>query len=680
MKSLIKALLLFYFVSFAPSAEAAAALWQIAASNQISAEAKSTSAVQQLYQQGVVVNLDRSQLQTLKVGHSILLPVGKFSAEAVVKRVQVHQNGSQTWFAAIADGKDSLPVVITVSDKSFFISMVTPQGTYIVNGLNSQGRLVEESVLDSVIDHSKNDFLVPQDLPAIQQQQKSSSESEAISPTVSMADEIVRVDILVVYSTGANTLYNGDAQTRINHLIAVSNQIYTDSGVFIQINALAMDEVNYPDSFNSETGLRDITSGSHSALTGVANRRAAIGADMVVFFRPYAGDNTCGIAWVNGNNGTVANSSGGMYSHTSINCADYVNAHEMGHNMGLWHSRRQDGSGNVFSYALGYGVDSNFVTVMAYPSAFTNADKIYKFSSPTLDCNGQPCGIDKNDANNGADAVTALNAVRNELAAFFVAVDIDSDGDGVLDADDAFPLDPNETVDTDGDGIGNNADTDDDNDGVLDTADAFPLDATESVDTDTDGVGNNADTDDDNDGVLDTADAFPLDATESVDTDTDGIGNNADTDDDNDGVLDTADAFPLDATESVDTDTDGIGNNADTDDDNDGVLDTADAFPLDATESVDTDTDGIGNNADTDDDNDGVLDTADVFPLDATESVDTDSDGIGNNADLDDDNDGISDEVELASGTNPLDNKDFPSGLMPWLKLLLPDSQTVPRQ
>ena len=34
----------------------------------------------------------------------------------------------------------------------------------------------------------------------------------------------------------------------------------------------------------------------------------------------------------------------------------------------------------------------------------------------------------------------------------------------------------NEDTDTDGDGIGNNADPDDDNDGVLDGDDAFPLD------------------------------------------------------------------------------------------------------------------------------------------------------------------------------------------------------------
>jgi len=45
---------------------------------------------------------------------------------------------------------------------------------------------------------------------------------------------------------------------------------------------------------------------------------------------------------------------------------------------------------------------------------------------------------------------------------------VDSDGDGVPDNQDAFPADPNESLDTDGDGLGNNADTDDDNDGMPD--------------------------------------------------------------------------------------------------------------------------------------------------------------------------------------------------------------------
>ena len=268
--------------------------------------------------------------------------------------------------------------------------------------------------------------------------------------------------------------------------------------------------------------------------------------------------------------------------------------------------------------------------------------------------------------------------------------DTDDDGDGVPDSEDALPLDPDESVDTDGDGIGDNEDPDDDNDGILDvdepdtdndgipddtdtdddgdgvpdSEDAFPLDPSETVDTDGDGTGDNADTDDDGDGTPDSTDAFPLDPAESLDTDGDGTGDNADTDDDNDGTPDTSDAFPKDPTETTDTDGDGIGDNTDTDDDGDGVIDTEDAFPTDSTESRDTDGDGTGDNADTDDDNDGTPDSSDPYPTDpenqTNNPTDTDGDTTIDYYDTDDDGDGFSDADETAAGSDPLDATDTP--------------------
>lgn len=114
---------------------------------------------------------------------------------------------------------------------------------------------------------------------------------------------------------------------------------------------------------------------------------------------------------------------------------------------------------------------------------------------------------------------------------------IDTDGDGAPDITDDFPIDPDETVDTDMDGVGNNADADDDNDGTPDDVDVFPLDPNETADSDQDGIGNNADLDDDNDGVPDIDDAFPFDPNESADADGDGIGDNADMDSAGPGAL-----------------------------------------------------------------------------------------------------------------------------------------------
>ena len=300
---------------------------------------------------------------------------------------------------------------------------------------------------------------------------------------------------------------------------------------------------------------------------------------------------------------------------------------------------------------------------------------------------------------------------------------------------DQFPLNKSEWLDADRDGLGDNADLDDDGDnlddtkelalgtdptrpdtdgdGVNDGLDAFPLDATETLDTDADGVGNRQDPDDDNDGVCDTteqisgctlnpngqADAFPLNKNEWLDSDGDGTGNNLDQDDDHDGLVDSAekdlgtdpldpdsdhdgtrdgdDKYPLDNHRAADTDNDGQDNTVDVDDDNDGVCDTppaveqvchlnpdgrGDAFPLDRAEWEDTDEDGIGNNRDPDDDNDGYCDlppavkdicqlnkdeSGDAFPLDRQEWHDTDHDGLGDNSDPNSNNLGPVIKVDL---------------------------------
>ncbi len=147
----------------------------------------------------------------------------------------------------------------------------------------------------------------------------------------------------------------------------------------------------------------------------------------------------------------------------------------------------------------------------------------------------------------------------------------DTDGDGLRDGDEVNrygtgPL----ASDTDGDGLGDGDEVnrsgtdprraDTDSDGADDGADAFPLDAGESVDTDGDRVGNNADRDDDGDGRADARDDFPLDPAEWRDTDRDGTGNNADRDDDGDGVDDRIDNCPLVPNPSQrDADRDGRG-------------------------------------------------------------------------------------------------------------------------
>ena len=166
---------------------------------------------------------------------------------------------------------------------------------------------------------------------------------------------------------------------------------------------------------------------------------------------------------------------------------------------------------------------------------------------------------------------------------------IDNDGDGWSDPDeswtvnfggDAFPDEPSQHFDSDGDGFGNNPDgyqpdscpsvfgtsfadrfgcLDSDGDGWSDAVDEFNDDNTQWSDTDGDGYGDALDgnlpdscpeifgnstierygcLDSDGDGLDDELDAFPFDATETIDSDGDGVGDNLD-------------AYPQDSTKTV---------------------------------------------------------------------------------------------------------------------------------
>ena len=148
------------------------------------------------------------------------------------------------------------------------------------------------------------------------------------------------------------------------------------------------------------------------------------------------------------------------------------------------------------------------------------------------------------------------NSVNDSAVKEDVFVDIDTDSDGIGDNSDS---------DDDGDGlvdeiekkIGTNAlIADTDGDGVKDAEDIFPLDPREDKDSDNDGVGNNADEDDDNDGLKDEEELWIYETNPlKVDSDEDEISDGQEvqdgtsplkSDSDGDGVLDIRDKFPLD--------------------------------------------------------------------------------------------------------------------------------------
>ncbi|MDG2472585.1 MAG: thrombospondin type 3 repeat-containing protein [Pseudomonadales bacterium] len=127
-------------------------------------------------------------------------------------------------------------------------------------------------------------------------------------------------------------------------------------------------------------------------------------------------------------------------------------------------------------------------------------------------------------------------------------VALDSDFDGFLDYVDNCPLVANganedNQSDIDGDQIGDLCDSDRDGDGVYNDSDAFPDNSAETLDTDNDTHGDNAD----NCPLISNVD--------QADVDQDGAGNVCDADADGDGILNTIElainSNPLDASDGA---------------------------------------------------------------------------------------------------------------------------------
>ncbi len=291
------------------------------------------------------------------------------------------------------------------------------------------------------------------------------------------------------------------------------------------------------------------------------------------------------------------------------------------------------------------------------------------------DTDGSNGDADGDGLTNGYERLNALNPLSQ-----------DSDDDGLLDNEEAFP--PDRAPDTDSDSIVDPLDADDDNDAIptaQELADAVFFD--NGDDFDGDNLKNWHDRDSDGDGHSDalegTTDSDGGGSPDYLDLDSDdderldaieGVG-----DDDNDGITNRID--PLDEDGPIaDADLDGLTNAQESalglnayspDSDDDGLCDGAVAVtsasltPVEvypkiitadevcvagefAASNQDSDSDGLLDALDPDDDNDNILTEIEVFYGVAFGNADSDNDTLPNHLDPDSDGDGHADTFESA--------------------------------
>ncbi|SFK45033.1 reprolysin-like metallopeptidase [Lysobacter sp. cf310] len=370
---------------------------------------------------------------------SLAAPDGR-TIRIAYQRHEEHPDGNWTWIGQTEDG---LQTVITFGEKAVF-GRIERNATEAlrIDTLNGRSWLVQvdpAKVLGGqLLSSAASDALA---VPATAMAASGSQATPLATPGNT-------VDLALGYTPGLVTRYGGTSQvnTRLAHLVALTNLAYRSSIVYGRIRLVHTQLVNYTDSTSNPTALAALTGytcGSVSCetqpvpseLQPLRDARETYGADLVSLVRPFVApqQTSCGTAWINRppmdglpldataekfgystiSDGSDFNESdGGSYS-----CREETLAHELGHNLGQAHNWEDSvGQPGAHQYAYGYREEEadGFYTIMAYPLSGARQFSVPYFSNPKINHpgTGRPLG----DSNH--DNAQSLNWIFRDVAAF----------------------------------------------------------------------------------------------------------------------------------------------------------------------------------------------------------------------------------------------------------------------
>ena len=390
----------------------------------------------------VRVNADTAFL--MKPGEEARVSVAKRNFRIVVfERYIDHASGNRSWIGRLKGESRAYRTIITNGPTGSFGLFVLPDGEYHLT-TRSGVQTISRPRADSEGQDAYFDDVVPLPLGSEQVHQPIGHFFEKAKAT----SEKATIDLMILYTPTLPSRYGASLQARLDHLIAIANQSYEDSGVHIALRLVHTEQVNYSESADSLTALGELaksenprsSAAADPSLANVGALRRRYGADLVTMIRPLHRAHSPGSSrayFAVGRNNTTGQLVGyPAAAYSVVSEGEAVDSpgfmafesnlvHEIGHNLGSHHNREHANGPGVFPYSHGYGITGLFATIMAH--SYIQAPREYKFSGPALSCSGGACGIDENDPVSGANNVLSQNNVRFVVAAFMPAADAPSE-------------------------------------------------------------------------------------------------------------------------------------------------------------------------------------------------------------------------------------------------------------
>lgn len=381
------------------------------------------------------VRIDRRAVEnSTRLGTLRLPSTGTAPVSARFVRIERHPDGNWTWIGKVDSASGEQSVVLTFGDHATFGVIPQKSGPALsIDTRHGKSWLVEGETPRQASLPARSDALIPPRRPA------TGTGKAVAAPAQAKATGSARpmIDVLVAYTPSLVSFYGSPsaAQTRIAFMESLANQAYVDSQANVRIRVVAkllLDDP-IPDNWNL---IYLITEPSTEPVkVKIDQWRRRYGADLVSVVRGIEAIRDNGsYGWVNGYHGNAFDPVNGFSvigdEGPGVAGADFVFAHELGHNAGCHHEDGGDGEYGAYVFSRGYrGVsdsDQGFGTIMA--TRLPSQVRLGLFSNPRLtNCMGRPCGV-AGFSDNARSLTTAAPAVGAMIASASRTSDLDGDG------------------------------------------------------------------------------------------------------------------------------------------------------------------------------------------------------------------------------------------------------------